>query len=286
MPLSKITNPFLSTPNTRISSNSANTINVSLGGTNPSVFFKGVYIDSANSAGFIGVNNSNPTRQLDIGGVGTSAEMNFTQPGTVTANGKVWNILVNGGNVSANSNFQIRRLNDAGSAEISDYGFNINGTSGILSTAGGRKISPASVPAGSIIQVVQHSLASVGLFTSSGNSSELDVTNSTRTFTPQYSNSRVLHIITIGLKFICDGRVWIRRGGVNVSDSLGDQWREMSWDATVDMGPTTMHWIDSPGTTSSISYSLRVQAGGCGSVLAVGNSGDFTPYWTMMEIAV
>lgn len=286
MPLSKITNPFLGTPNTRISSESANTINVSLGGTNPSIVIRGYNTDSSNNAVLMGINNLNPTRQLDISGY-SSAEMNFTHGGTVQTNGRVWNVVVDGGTSSSNSNFTVRRLIDNGTAEIpgGEFGFSSNGTTGVFSTKGLRKISPASVPAGSVIQVVQHSLSSVGLFTSSGNSAELDVTNSSRTFTPLYNNSRVLHIITIGLKFICDGRIYIRRGGSNVSPSLGDQWREMSWDATVDMSPTTMQWIDSPATASEITYSLRVQASGCSNIIAVGNSGDFTPYWTMMEIA-
>lgn len=287
MPLSKITNPFLSTPNTRISSNSANTINVSLGATNPSIYFSGYHVNSSINFARIGINNSNPTRALDIGATGgASAEMNFTFGGTAPSNGRVWNFVVDGGTASVPVNLTARRLSDDGNSQIGSAGFTCNGTSGLFTTLTSRAINPASVPAGSILQVVQHDLASIGLFSSSGNGSELDVTNSTRTFTPLYNNSRVLHIITIGLKFVCDGRVFIRRGGANVSPSLGDQWREMNWDATVDMGPTTMQWIDSPATTSQISYSLRVQASGCSNIIAVGNSGDFTPYWTMMEIAV
>jgi hypothetical protein len=285
MPLSKITNPFLAPPNTRISSNSANTINVSLGGTTPTVSLRGYFVDSANNGALIGISNINPTRQLDIGGFGTSAEMNFTAPGTAPSNGRVWNFVVDGATSTRPANFTLRRLTDDGTSELSGFGFTANGTSGIFSTRTVRGISPASVPAGSVIQVVQHSLSSIGLFSSSGNSAELDVTNSSRTFTPLYSTSKVLHIITIGLKFVCDGRIYIRRGGSNVSPSLGDQWREMSWDATVDMGPTTMQYLDSPATTSEITYSLRVQSSGCSNTIAVGNSGDFTPYWTMMEIA-
>ena len=288
MPLSRITNPFLGTANTRISSSSANTINVSVGATNPSLTIKGFYNgDASNNAVMVGINNANPTRQLDISGTsgGTAAEMNFTQPGTVRANGKVWNVLVDGGTASANANFTIRRLIDDGLSAISGYGFSCNGASGVFTTNASRAISPASVPAGSVIQVVQHDLSSIGLFSSSGNSAELDVTNSSRTFTPLYSTSKVLHILTIGFKSVCDGRIYIRRGSTN-SPSLGDQWREMSWDATVDMGPMTMQYLDSPATASLITYSLRVAATGCSSTLAIGNPGDFTPYWTMMEIAV
>lgn len=156
--------------------------------------------------------------------------------------------------------------------------------SGNLTTAS-RGISRASVPAGSILQVQQTAMPTT-LYSSSGNTGVLDVTNWSTTFTPYYNTSRVFHIITIGLKFICDGRVYIKRGGSVVSPSLADQWREMSWDATVDMGISTLQWLDSPATASQITYQLAVQATGCSSVIAVGSSADFTPYWTIMEIAV
>lgn len=156
--------------------------------------------------------------------------------------------------------------------------------SGNLTTAS-RGISRASVPAGSILQVQQTAMPTT-LYSSSGNTGVLDVTNWSTTFTPYYNTSRVFHIITIGLKFICDGRVFIKRGSSVVSPSLADQWREMSWDATVDMGISTLQWLDSPATASQITYQLAVQASGCSSVIAVGSSADFTPYWTIMEVAV
>lgn len=156
--------------------------------------------------------------------------------------------------------------------------------SGNLTTAS-RGISRASMPAGSILQAQQTAMPTT-LYSSSGNTGVLDVTNWSTTFTPYSNTSRVFHLITIGLKFICDGRVFIKRGGSVVSPSLADQWREMSWDATVDMGISTLQWLDSPATASQITYQLAVQASGCSSVIAVGSSADFTPYWTIMEIAV
>jgi hypothetical protein len=287
MPLSKITNPFLGTPNTRISSNSANTINVSLGGTNPTVTFKGFYSDSANSSALIGINNLNPTRQLDISGHGTSAEMNLTQPGTITANGKVWNLLVNGGGVSANSNFQIRRLNDDGTNEVAGYGFSLNGTTGVFSTNTARKISPASVPAGSVIQTKWVDLSGTASYQATTATSAN--TGYAVSFTPQYSTSYVVHIVTISLYFVCDGQIRIYRNGAGASPSLAGSARAFAYSAADwinDNDVNTFTWLDGgAATTSPITYSLWAMAGGCGNVVKVGTSGDFTPSWLMMEIA-
>lgn len=283
MPLSKITNPFLATPNTRISSNAANTINVSVGASNPSIYISGYYIDAANNFGRIGINNSNPTRALDISGA-VSAEMNFTQGGTVQANGKVWNIVVDSGGASSNANFTLRRLTDDGNSEVSGggFGFNISGTTGIFSTNANRKISPASVPAGSIIQTKWTDL---GSGSASGTSSSPVNSGFTQTFTPLYSNSKIIHIITIGFYAICDGRFYIYRNGTNITNSLADSSR-VTYDWYNDMAPITVTSQDTPGSTSLQTYVIWVSASGCTNTYGVGSSGDFNSSWLTMEIAV
>jgi hypothetical protein len=291
MPLSKITNPFLGTPNTRISSNSANTINVSVGATNPSVTIKGFYNgDASNNAVMVGINNANPTRQLDISGTsgGTAAEMNFTQPGTVRANGKVWNVLVDGGGVSANANFTIRRLTDDGTTDPGGYGFSLNGNTGIFTTNTARKISPASVPAGSVIQTKWVDLS--GTPTYQATTATAANTGYAAGFTPQYSTSYIVHIVTIGLYFVCDGQIRIYRNGSSASPSLAGTARAFAYgegEWINDHDVSTFTWLDGgAATTSPITYSLWASAGGCGNVVKVGTSGDFTPSWLMMEIAV
>jgi hypothetical protein len=210
------------------------------------------------------------------GGAGFHDFLSATNQGGGTNPNKWFRITSTGTLEIINSAYTaaIFGLTDAGNLSIG----------GALATSS-RGISAASVPPGSVLQVVQTAMPTT-LYSSSGNTGVLDVTNFSTTFTPLYNNSRVFHIISIGLKFICDGRVFIKRGGTVVSPSLADQWREMSWDATVDMGISTMHWLDSPATASQITYQLAVQASGCSATIAVGSSGDFTPYWTLMEIAV
>jgi hypothetical protein len=210
------------------------------------------------------------------GGAGFHDFLSATNQGGGTNPNKWFRITSTGTLEIINSAYTaaIFGLTDAGNLSIG----------GALATSS-RGISAASVPPGSVLQVVQTAMPTT-LYSSSGNTGVLDVTNFSTTFTPLYNNSRVFHIISIGLKFICDGRVFIKRGGTVVSPSLADQWREITWDATVDMGISTMHWLDSPATASQITYQLAVQASGCSATIAVGSSGDFTPYWTLMEIAV
>ena len=291
MPLSKITNPFLATPNTRISSESANTINVSVGATNPSVTIKGSYNgDASNNAVLVGINNANPTRQLDISGTsgGTAAEMNLTQPGTVRANGKVWNILVDSGTASANANFTIRRLTDDGSAGVDGYGFGVNGNTGVFTTNTARKISPASVPAGSVIQTKWVDLSDRGAYQAS--TATAANTSYAVGFTPQYSTSYIVHIVTIGLYFVCDGQIRIYRNGVSASPSLAGTARAFAYGAgdwINDNDVNTFTWLDTAAsTTSQITYSLWALASGCGNTVKVGTSGDYSPSWLMMEVAV
>jgi hypothetical protein len=275
---------FLNDTNTGIYSPAADTIAFVEGGV------EAVRIDSSA--------NVSTTGNLSVGKIVTITS-NIAQPalqitGTATRGGVGYHDFLSvtnqGGGTNPNKYF---RITSTGTLEIINSAYNAVSLSlsdaGVLVVAGGlatslRGISAASVPTGSVIQVVQYDMPT-SLYSSSGNSGVLDVTNWSKTFTPLYSTSKVFHIISIGLKFICDGRVFIKRGGSVVSPSLADQWREMSWDATVDMGLTTMHWLDSPSTASQITYQLAVQASGCSSTIAVGSSADFTPYWTMMEIA-
>jgi len=289
MPLSRITNPTLASGNNQITF-SSNTYSYSAGAQTYYQITHSYDPTNQKPAVRLGLNTQNPNRTLHVKGLGSggSAEVTLEQANptgnTIQANGKFWNILVDAGTSNQPSNFTVRKLNDDASGNTAG-GFFVDGITGVFTTLTSRKINPASVPAGSIIQIVQHTMPT-SLFSSSGTNSVLDITGWSKTFTPQYNNSKVLHIITIGLKFVCDGRINIKRNGTVVSPSLGDTFREMQWDATVDMTPVTMHWMDSPATTSQITYQLTAQAEGCGFVIAVGSSADFTPFWTMMEVAV
>jgi hypothetical protein len=230
----------------------------------------------------IGLSATAPQRFLDLRGT-TSAEQIIGISSAAT-NGKYWNFLVDGGGGGAtNSNFSIRRLNDAFS-DVAGFGININGTTGVVSTRTSRAIDAASLPAGTIIQAAWNDLGAGNFQTTAAT---IQDTGFNVNFTPRYSNSRIIHIVTIGAYFICDGQLRIGRGGAAVSASLADSFRDVSTTNYInDLPPTTVTWQDTPNTTSQINYRLYAFASGCGRTCFIGSSSDFTSSWMLMEVAV
>jgi len=152
--------------------------------------------------------------------------------------------------------------------------------SNTLSTSS-RGIDKASVPSGSILQVAWNGMT--GSY--SGTGGTLRDTGLGASFTPLYSTSRVLHVVTTGAMFICDGQLCIARNGTVVSPSLQDSYRDgVTGSYTNDIPVYAFTWIDSPATTSAITYRLFAAATGCGTTIWVGNT-DGTGSWLMMEIA-
>jgi len=138
---------------------------------------------------------------------------------------------------------------------------------------------------GSILQVSWKNLGS-GSFTATSTSSTYRATGYTNTITPIASSSKILHIVTIGVQFICDGNLAIARGGTVASPSLMDSYRDVATTSYVNDSPAfTFTWLDSPATTSAISYELYCRATGCGGLMWVGSSSDFDASWTLMEVA-
>ena len=142
----------------------------------------------------------------------------------------------------------------------------------------------AAPQSGSIIQTQWTTLPVTNFQTTA---STIQNTGFSVTFTPQYASSKVLHILVIGAYFICDGQLKIYRGGspaVNIS--LADSFRDVSTTAYIyDMPPTTVTLLDSPNTTSQITYQIWAYASGCGRTCYIGTTGDFTPTWLLMEVA-
>ena len=142
----------------------------------------------------------------------------------------------------------------------------------------------AAPQSGSIIQT-QWTTLSVSNFQTTA--STIQNTGFSVTFTPQYASSKVLHILVIGAYFVCDGNLKIYRGGspaVNIS--LADSFRDVSTSNYIyDMPPITVTLLDSPNTTSQITYEIWAYASGCGRTCYIGSPGDFTPTWLLMEVA-
>lgn len=224
-------------------------------------------------------NISSPSRQIHTAGA-SGSEWMIEQTGA-KADGRKWNHNVYGGGVSSNAAYQLRILNDAGTAQTL-LGYNIDGNTGKFTTTS-RMIDPASVPPGSIIQA---KWVDMGGGNYSGVSGSYVNTGFGGSITPQFASSKIIHIVTIGFVALCDGNMVIARNGTIVSPSLADNFRPIaSWDWYNDMAPLCFTWMDSPGTTSALNYNIYARATGCGQNIAVGSSSDFTTSWLMLEVA-
>jgi hypothetical protein len=166
-------------------------------------------------------------------------------------------------------------INSSGNLQLSSAGTKVLNSSG----------NPILQQTGSILQVIWKDLGSSS-FTATSTSSTYRATGFTNTITPGASTSKILHTVTIGCQFICDGNIAIARGGTVVSPSLMDSYRDgITASYTVDMPAYTFTWLDSPATTSACNYELYCRCTGCSGTMFVGSSGDFNSSWTLMEVA-
>lgn len=148
---------------------------------------------------------------------------------------------------------------------------------GTLTTAS-RAISKASVPTGSVLQVAWTNWA--GSYVAASNTN-VDFTGFSATFTPLYASSKVLIIVSAGVNFICDGIVYIKRNGSIIKDNWFGSSRQ---DDQYDYPQATQTYLDSPGTTSTVTYQMGGRAGGCSFTIRFGAS-DNSSSILFMEIA-
>ena len=151
-------------------------------------------------------------------------------------------------------------------------------TSTGLITGNGRNISPAMVPVGSVIQTQWNNMT-VGFTATSA--SYVQVTAFNQTFTPLYASSKVYITFNTGINLICDGSVALTRNGSIIKDTWFGSSRQ---DDQFDYPQASGFYLDSPGTTSTVTYGIQVRATGCGNVIRIGGS-DNHQSWTFMEIA-
>ena len=102
-----------------------------------------------------------------------------------------------------------------------------------------------------------------------------------QSFTPLYSTSKVLVILNTGINLVCDGSVALTRNGTIVKDTWFGSSRS---DDQYDYPQTSGFYLDSPNTTSTITYGIQVRATGCSNIIRIGGS-DNHQSWTFMEIA-
>jgi hypothetical protein len=139
-------------------------------------------------------------------------------------------------------------------------------------------ISSARMPTGSVLQVTWTNWSGGYTATSATN---VDFTGFSTTFTPLYSTSKVLIIVSAGVNMICDGIVYIKRNGTIVKDNWFGSTRS---DDQFDYAQAAQSYLDSPATTSSITYQMGGRAPGCGNVIRFGAS-DNSSSICLMEIA-
>jgi hypothetical protein len=148
---------------------------------------------------------------------------------------------------------------------------------GSLSTSS-KGITTSSLPTGSVLQVSWNNLSGSYTGTSATN---VDFTGFSATFTPLFSSSKVLIVVSAGVNFICDGIVYIKRNGTIIKDTWFGSSRQ---DDQFDYPQATQTYLDSPNTTSAITYQLGGRATGCGNIIRFGSS-DNSSSILFMEIA-
>jgi hypothetical protein len=153
----------------------------------------------------------------------------------------------------------------------------INNSTGII-TGNGRNLSPAIVPAGTVIQTQWYNFATNYTGTSA---SYVQITAFNQTFTPLYATSKVYVTFNTGINLICDGNVALTRNGSIIKDTWFGSSRQ---DDQYDYPQASGFYLDSPGTTSTVTYGIQARAGGCGNTIRIGGSDNHQSF-TFMEIA-
>jgi hypothetical protein len=225
----------------------------------------------------MGIGTNNAMRPLHIYYPTTSAEQ-IWEMGAGQANRRKWNLVVDGGGSSTPNSLTFRILDDSGTG-VANTGFSVNGSNGQFTTVP-RAINPASVPAGSVLQVAQTTWAAGTAYTAQS-ASNIDFTGFSATFTPLYNTSKVLIQLFAGVNGICDLNVYIKRNGTIIENSWFGSSRQ---DDQYDYPYVGAVLLDSPATTSTITYQIGGRATGCGNYIRFGGS-DAGSRIVFMEIA-
>lgn len=179
----------------------------------------------------------------------------------------------------------------------------VNASGGISSA---QNVARANLPAGSVLQVLQY-LDETTNKTCNGTGVTLDTV--TGSITPSSTSSRIMVIANIYGGFSGDGQgataMWLRRNSTDIRSSqtgsgptgIATVNSSRGYSPSDYMGGGTFNYIDSPSTTSSITYTVRIQMRTDGSnawrlnacwSYSTNNNGFFVPTISqliLMEIA-
>ena len=172
------------------------------------------------SSGNVGIGTSSPKRVFQVNQPTSSTEMILSTDNS--SGGAIINVCDVDGNNGANYTLRLRGLNSAGTVPATLSKIYLDATT--VEVLG--KLSGDSVPSGSVIQTKWNNFTS-GASGSGAFSVVWLGANFRYNITPQYSDSKILCMVSTGLNLICDGRVYLRRstdGGSNWT-VINSQWQ-------------------------------------------------------------
>ena len=184
--------------------------------------------------------------------------------------------LVQTADTSGNLNLQ---SNGSTIVAVSSTGAAVTGT---LSASGG--IAKASLPTGSVLQVVNNSTD-----TSTGTTSTSYVTSSlTATITPTSATSKILIFVSLGTQVGggANGIYTVFRGTVAGTNliSAANGFGLNATSGTTQVSVTSGTFLDSPATTSATTYTVGIKSS-AGGTLVYAQAFNTTSTITLMEIA-
>lgn len=151
----------------------------------------------------------------------------------------------------------------------------------VLDVSSGLAVPTSALPAGSILQVV--STTKTDTFSSSS-TSFTDITGLAVTITPSSASNKILLMGNVFMSTITDDGSYIRFSGGNSTNYVGDAASNRTRAVSVLRRRTSFEvehfgthhtptYLDSPNTTSAVTYSMQVRQGSTGTVF-VGRSAN------------
>lgn len=146
-------------------------------------------------------------------------------------------------------------------------------------------VQSAAMPAGSVIQVVNSNLLG-GFSTTSGTAV---VTPLTATITPKFSTSKILvSVVANGVQKntgnVANGVIlWVYKNG-SILQRIGEYIGYTNSNTTNDIGTAGIDYLDSPATTSAITYALYMASNVNGQGVNLNAGADYSTI-TLTEIA-
>jgi len=174
-----------------------------------------------------------------------------------------------------------------------------------VAAVGGQNIQSSDLPAGTVLQVV--STAKVDKFTTTS-TTPVDITGLTATITPSSTSSKILILIQLQMSVSngADHAVFAQIGGGNAGTYIGDQGDTNQPRAVMGTLNNTssfiwrvsglaypMNYLDSPSTTSPVTYAAQIfaKSGSTAYVNSTGTDTNYTHYArgassiTLIEVA-